>query len=100
MIDHDEVTSFSEDTVRHAEDEFPEIVTFCRAYLELKAENEKLLEKVKWLEGGLEMYRDKFKAENEKILKAIKNAHICDGDFQDDSGELRKILAELENDKV
>ncbi len=31
------------------------------------------------------------------VVDAAKKAHICDGDFQDESGDLRKALEELES---
>lgn len=32
----------------------------------------------------------------EKVVEAARTAHICDGDFQDESGDLQKALAALE----
>lgn len=32
----------------------------------------------------------------EKVAEAAKAAHICDGDFQDESGDLQEAIAALE----
>ncbi len=32
----------------------------------------------------------------EAVVEAVKKAHICDGDFQDDDGTLRGALAKLD----
>lgn len=40
-------------------------------------------------------YTDKLKA----VAEAAKSIHICEGDFQDDEGLLRKALTALESDE-